>query len=340
MLIRHDAKYAPQHGIHVAPGNPFHYPLLSYRRGEGMAVPGFQELMRPLLALGQNGEVDMRSAIQQLANDFNLSEADRAERLPSGQTVLYNRAYWARTYLTRAGALRATKKGHFEITDRGRLLLQQNPNQIRVKQLKAFPEFLQFHAGTSSTEAAPVAVPDETSQETPEELVLQGINQINQKLKEQILEHVLNSAPDFFERIVIDLIVAMGYGGSRADAAKKLGRTGDEGVDGVVNEDPLGLDVVYLQAKRYAPENIIGREKIQQFSGALVGQGAHKRVFVTTSSFSAQAKQFVQKIPQRLILIDGDELTNLMLRYGVGVRTEQTIDIKRIDTDYFDLDDA
>lgn len=309
-------------------------------KGEVMAVPGFQEIMRPLLALGLNGEVDMQWAIRKLADDFNLTETDRAERLPSGQTVLYNRAYWARTYLNRAGAVRATKKGHFELTDRGRLLLQQNPSQIRVKQLKAFPEFLQFHTGNSTAEATPTVVPDEASQETPEELVLRGITQINQKLKEQILERVLSSTPDFFERIVIDLIVAMGYGGSRADAAKKLGKTGDEGVDGVVNEDPLGLDVVYLQAKRYAPENVIGREKIQQFSGALVGQGAHKGVFVTTSSFSAQAKQFVQKIPQRLILIDGDELTSLMLRYGVGVRTEQTIDIKRIDTDYFDLDEV
>ena len=161
-----------------------------------------------------------------------------------------------------------------------------------------------------------------------------------QQLKDQLLERVLASSPDFFERIVIDLIVALGYGGSRSDAAQKLGKSGDEGIDGVVKEDALGLDVVYIQAKRYASENVIGRQSVQQFAGALVGQGANKGVFVTTSSFSTNARQFVQKIPQRVVLIDGDELTSLMLRYRVGVRTEQTIELQRIDLDYFDLDDG
>jgi len=151
-----------------------------------------------------------------------------------------------------------------------------------------------------------------------------------------LLENILQASPEFFERLVIDLLVAMGYGGSRSDAAKKLGKSGDEGIDGVINEDPLGLDVVYIQAKRYAPGNTIGREKIQQFSGALVGQGASKGIFVTTSSFTSHARSYVVGIPQRIILIDGDELTNLMLRFGVGVRTEQVLEIKRLDLDYFE----
>jgi restriction system protein len=159
---------------------------------------------------------------------------------------------------------------------------------------------------------------------------------IAEKLRAQLLERIQELSPAFFERLVVDLIVAMGYGGSRNNVAQRLGRSGDEGIDGVVNEDPLGLDVVYVQAKRYAPDNSVGRERIQQFAGALVGQGASKGVFVTTSSFTSGAVQYAQRVPQRIILINGSELARLMMDYGVGVRTDRTVEVKRIDLDYFE----
>jgi restriction system protein len=179
------------------------------------------------------------------------------------------------------------------------------------------------------------AVP-ELSSATPEEMLQTAEAAIAEKLSTQLLERIQELSPAFFERLVVDLIVAMGYGGSRDGVVKRLGKSGDEGIDGVVNEDPLGLDVLYVQAKRYAPDNTVGRERIQQFAGALVGQGASKGVFVTTSSFTSGAVQYAQRVPQRIILIDGSELTRLMMQYGVGVRTDRTVELKRIDLDYFE----
>jgi restriction system protein len=307
--------------------------------------------MRPLLAFGADGhERNIQAAIAALGKEFSLTDEDRALMVPSGkQTVLANRVHWARTYLDKAGALERTRRSHFRVTDRGRALLKNLPDKIDVKALKQFPEFMAFHAPGPATEAgipgepptSPVGqMPADLPEVTPEEAIEGAEEAIRATLSGQLLSRIAELSPAFFERLVVDLIVAMGYGGSRQTVAKRLGKSGDEGIDGVVNEDPLGLDMVYIQAKRYAADNTVGRERIQQFAGALVGQAASKGVFVTTSSFTKQAKDYAEKVPQRIVLIDGAELTRLMLQYGVGVRTERVVEIKRLDLDYFDEGEA
>jgi restriction system protein len=308
-----------------------------------MAIPDYQSCMRPLLAFGlDGGEKNINEAIAAVANHFKLTDADRTELLPSGkQTVFNNRCHWARTYLDKAGALNRTRRSHFIVTERGLKLLAHNPERIDAKILKQFPEFMNFQSPANETGGEQAQEKEsqqssELSSATPEEIIQTAEAAIASALRGQLLERIADLSPTFFERLVVDLIVAMGYGGSRDSVVQRLGKSGDEGIDGVVNEDPLGLDVVYMQAKRYAPENTIGRDRIQQFAGALVGQGASKGVFVTTSSFTKQAIEYAQRVPQRIILLDGNELTRLMIRYGVGVRTERKIDLKRIDLDYFD----
>jgi restriction system protein len=312
-----------------------------------MPIPDYQSLMRPLLAFGSDGsEKNISDAINGIANQLGLTEDERHQLLPSGkQAVFSNRVHWARTYLDKAGAIKRTRRSHFVITDRGKQLLQDNPVRIDVRVLKRFPEFAAFQSPkitgeTGNNNIVPPAANDvQEPLVTPEEAVQQAEGQIFANLRSQLLIRIGELSPSFFERLVVDLVVAMGYGGTRASVVQKLGKSGDEGIDGVVNEDPLGLDVVYLQAKRYAADNTIGRERIQQFAGALVGQGASKGVFVTTSSFSKGAIEYAIKVPQRIILIDGEELTRLMVQYGVGVRIERTVEIKRIDLDYFDEGD-
>jgi restriction system protein len=291
-------------------------------------------------------EKNMNESVAFMAAYFRLSPEELAEQIPSGkQTLLANRLNWVRTYLDKAGALRRTKRGHFAITDRGHTLLAQNPDRIDARVLRQFPEFVAFQSprgervDDKAAPDAPQPLPD-LSARTPEETLQASAEAIFEALRGQLLDRIRELSPSFFERLVVDLIVSMGYGGSRDSVVQRLGKSGDEGIDGVVNEDPLGLDVVYIQAKRYAADNSIGRERIQQFAGALVGQGASKGVFVTTSFFSRGAFEYAQRVPQRIILIDGAELTRLMIRYGVGVRTERTIELRRIDLDYFEDVDA
>ena len=291
-------------------------------------------------------ERNLNEAIAFMAKYFSLSSEDLADRIPSGkQSTLANRLNWVRTYLDKAGALKRTKRGHFAITERGHALLAQNSDRVDSRVLRQFPEFVAFQSPRGERADDKVA-PDapqpisEFSMRTPEETLQASAEAIFEALRGQLLDRIRELSPSFFERLVVDLIVAMGYGGSRDSVVQRLGKSGDEGIDGVVNEDPLGLDVVYIQAKRYAADNSIGRERIQQFAGALVGQGASKGVFVTTSSFSRGAFEYAQRVPQRIILIDGAELTRLMIRYGVGVRTERTIELRRIDLDYFEDVDA
>jgi restriction system protein len=309
-----------------------------------LGIPEYQTFMRPLLAFGADGqEKNIRAAIKAIADEFHLTAEDRQLLVPSGkQTLLDNRVHWARTYLDKAGALKRTKRSHFVVTDRGKELLKQHPDRIDGHVLQQFPEFLAFKNTKPQADGSQGAVQSEDqgvpelSSATPEDMLQTAEAAIAEKLRTQLLERIQELSPAFFERLVVDLIVAMGYGGSRDSVVQKLGKSGDEGIDGVVNEDPLGLDVVYVQAKRYAPDNTVGRERIQQFAGALVGQGASKGVFVTTSSFTSGAVQYAQRVPQRIILIDRSELTRLMLQYGVGVRTDRTVELKRIDLDYFE----
>lgn len=308
-----------------------------------MAIPDYQTLMRPLLAFGSDGhEKNINDAIEALADKFNLSPEEREELLPSGkQRILANRTHWARTYLDKAGAVQKTRRSHFVVTERGMDLLRQHHDRIDAKDLRQFPEFIEFQApkienGDDLTPVVERQPPEDFSTTTPEESIQLAEAAITENLRSQLLERIGEMSPSFFERLVVDLIVAMGYGGTRNSVAKRIGKSGDEGIDGIVNEDPLGLDVVYIQAKRYAAENTVGRERIQQFAGALVGQGATKGVFVTTSSFSRGANEYAHRVPQRIILIDGNELSRLMIQYGVGVRSERAIEVRRIDLDYFD----
>ena len=308
-----------------------------------MPVPDFQTLMRPLLAYGADGgEKNIRQAIKAIADEFKLSEQELSQLVPSGkQTTLQNRVHWARTYLDKAGALKKTRRSHFIITDRGRELLTKYPNRIDLSVLNQFPEFIAFRSVKGPTDDKNVIPSDQMpptpiSSQTPEEAIQVAVDEISLNLQGQLLDRIFDLSPGFFEQLVVDLIVQMGYGGSKGAVAQKLGGSGDGGIDGIVNEDVLGLDVVYLQAKRYAKDNTVQRPMIQQFAGALVGQGASKGVFITTSSFSSGAVEFSKQVPQRIVLIDGDKLGKLMIQYGVGVRVERTVEIKRIDIDYFE----
>lgn len=308
-----------------------------------MAVPDYQSLMLPLLKYASDGtEKNIREAIASLSDEFRLTTEDKELTIPSGkETLISNRVHWARTYLDKAGVIKRTRRSHFQITSRGQEILASNPNELNVRILRQFPEFVEFQSprksilGDLSTGSEKIDDIQETAI-TPEEAIYSAEKELNNKLSTEIIERIGDMSPSFFEQLVVDLIVAMGYGGSREIVAQRIGKSGDEGIDGIVNEDPLGLDIVYIQAKRYKPDNVIGREKIQQFSGALVGQNANKGVFVTTSSFTKGAIEYAERVPQRIILINGTELANLMIRYSVGVRTERKIEIKRIDADYFE----
>lgn len=309
-----------------------------------MAVPDYQTFMRPLLLLAADGmEHGINNAIGELAEQFHLSDEDRSQLLPSGLgTVLANRVSWAKTYLMKAGALEKTRRAHFRITDRGKDLLREHPDGINSQILRKFPEFIAFQqplderSGDRKTAAADGSQSNEAPPETPEEAIERAENEITRVLQENLLSRIHELSPAFFERLVVDLIVAMGYGGSREYVAQAIGKSGDQGIDGIVNEDVLGLDRVYIQAKRYAADNVIGREQIQQFAGALVGHAASKGVFFTTSTFSRTATEYAQKVPQRIILIDGKMLTKLMVQYNVGVRRERSVELKRVDFDYFE----
>lgn len=310
-----------------------------------MAVPDFQTLMLPVLKLAAEGETRVIECVGKIAAEFGLTEADISELLPSGkQTRLKNRVYWAKSYLAQAGLVEATKRGHFRATEAGRQALQSGITKIDKNFLEQFPGYQEFKA-RSGQNAEDEASPSDTilatgttqTVKTPEERIDAAALEIDSQLRTQLLQLITQATPSFFESLIVDLLLAMGYGGSRAEAGRQIGGTGDGGVDGVIDQDALGLDMVYLQAKRYKPDNTIGEGQIREFSGALLGKGASKGVFVTTSGFSDSARRFAEAMrQQRLVLIDGDKLTRLMIKHGVGVRTERTVDLKKIDLDYFE----
>lgn len=302
-----------------------------------MAIPDYQTLMLPVLRLAAAGEQRVADAAEQIADDLGLSPDEREEMLPSGrQRLLYNRIHWAKFYLSKAGLVASPKRGRFIATDAGRALLASNPARIGVNELKDYEGFREFFSGqrSSDDDAVPVTIAptDETS--TPEEQIEAAYQAVQSALRADLLERIVQNTPAFFEQLIVDLLIAMGYGGSHKNAATQLGRSGDGGVDGVINEDRLGLNRVYVQAKRYA-ETTVGRPDVQAFVGSLVGHGATKGVFVTTSTFSSQARDYVKHLAQRVILIDGERLTDLMIEYGVGVRVSRMIEFKRLDEDFF-----
>jgi restriction system protein len=306
-----------------------------------MAIPDYQTLMLPVLQSAAAGEVSVRDAIELLARQFKLTDEERAELLPSGkQSIFTNRVQWAKTYLVKAGLLQATKRGHFTITERGREVLAQNPQRIDNSFLDQFEEFRQFRNAArlppDSGDGKQRTAPPTLEAATPEERVESASKEIEEDLRAELLDRVLKMSPAFFEKVVVDLLLAMGYGGAGADSGRRIGRTGDGGVDGVINEDALGLDIVYIQAKRYAPGNAVGVDKVREFSGAMDERGAMKGVFATTSHFAPAARAFAERVPKRLILVDGNELSRLLVRYGVGVRAVRTVELKKIDLDYFE----
>ena len=301
-----------------------------------MAIPDYQSIMLPLLKLAGDGEVHrFRRAIDALADHFKLSDEERRDLLPSGaQATFDNRVGWAKTYMMKAGLLESPKRGMFKIADRGKKVLDENPETINVPYLEQFEEFLEFrrlrHDKKASTDQKPEIV---DSEGTPEELLESAYQTLRDGLAAEILETIKNCSPEFFERLVVDLLVRMGYGGSRREAGKAIGRSGDEGIDGIIKEDRLGLDIIYVQAKRW--EGGVSRPEIQKFAGALQGQRARKGIFITTSNFSREAKDYASNIDTKIILIDGQQLVDFMLDHNVGVTTEVVYELKRMDTDYF-----
>jgi restriction system protein len=300
-----------------------------------MAIPDYQTLMLPLLKLASDGQEHKNAeAVEKLAAQLNLTEEDRREMLPSGQTTFSSRVGWARTYLGKACLLESAGRATFKITKRGRDLLATNPPAISNQVLDQYAEFRAFRERTPQPDRA-VSTHVENGQ-TPEEQLACTYQTLRRSLADDLLKRVREVPPAFFEGLVVDLLVAMGYGGSRKDAGQALGRTGDGGVDGIIKEDKLGLDVVYVQAKRWKNANTVGRPDVQAFAGSLEGHRARKGVFITTSKFSQDATEYVRRIEKKIVLINGEELAQLMIDHNIGVSEVANYSVKRIDNDYFE----
>lgn len=300
-----------------------------------MAVPDFQSFFVPVLRCTADGaDYPIAEIRHRIGADLNLTPEDLSQKLPSGvQTVFANRIAWSAVYLMKAGALERVKRGVFRITGRGKELLALNVPKLTIQNLSQYPEFVAFHKRTENGGEEVQEIRTEKAQ-TPEEQLANAYKVLRDSLANDILETVKKASPTFFEELVIDLLVAMGYGGSVEDAGKAVGQSGDGGIDGIIKEDKLGLDVVYVQAKRWS--NSVGRPVVQAFAGSLEGVRARKGVLITTSSFSQDALDYVQKIEKRIVLIDGKQLADLMIDHDIGVNVVQTYKIKRLDSDYFE----
>lgn len=311
-----------------------------------MPIPDYQTLMLPLLRLAGDGrEHAFRDAVDELAGRFQLTDEERSELLPSGGAPLFdNRVGWARTYLKQAGLLESARRGIFRISDIGKALLAKNPEKIDVALLDQFPAFRAFRSrrreknrdDTPHSVYTDSQVGDIFGSDSPEDALASAYNSMRASLETELLDQVKTSPPSFFERVVVDLILRMGYGGSKQDAGRAIGRSGDEGIDGIIKEDKLGLDTIYVQAKRW--KEVVGRPEIQKFAGALQGQRAKKGIFITTSYFSREAEEYAAKIETKIVLIDGERLASLLIDHNVGVTTVGQYEVKKIDADYFDGD--
>lgn len=307
-----------------------------------MPIPGFQTLMLPVLSLAKDGEVRISDAITSLADRFTLSPEERAEMLPSGRQARFtNRVHWAKGYLAKAGLLDQTRRGYFRASPQGLEVLKAAPEKIDIPFLMRFPAFQAFRSGTSDNAefVEEKQNTDTVSALTPDEKMRAAHAEISKSLGDELLTRIRESSPAFFERVVVRLLFAMGYGGSTDDIDENLavvGGAGDGGVDGVIDQDPLGLDRVYVQAKRYGADNLVGPHAIRDFFGSLAGFRASKGLFVTTSGFTASARQTAEGLPQKIVLVDGRQLARLLVRHEVGCRVHETLHIKRIDEDFFD----
>lgn len=298
-----------------------------------MTIPTFQEIMLPLLQLtNDESNHSQEEVIEILAKRFNLTNEEITQLLNSGSPRFKNRVVWATIYLKKALLLSPVDKGIFRITQRGKEAIIQNPPKIDMKFLSQYPEFIEFRMKKKEK-----TIEDQEEIQTPEELLEKSYDEIRQKLSQEILEKIKQNTPSFFEKLVVELLVAMGYGGSIEDAGRALGKSGDEGIDGEIKQDKLGLETIYIQAKRWADNRQVGRPEIQKFAGSLMGKGATKGVFLTTSYFTEEAYQYARNLKmQKLILIDGEELTDLMIDHNIGITEMNRYVVKKIDNDYFE----
>lgn len=301
-------------------------------------IPDYQSLMLPLLKqVSDRQEHKYRDLIEKLASEFQVTDEERKELLASGtQAIFDNRVGWAKTYLKKAGLLDSPKRATFVITDTGLATLTKNPDRIDAKYLKQFPSFIEFqNASRNETDTEEEVSIQEPNERTPEENLDKAYQRIRKSLASELLNKVVELSPTFFERLVVELLVKMGYGGSIKDAGKAIGKSGDEGIDGTIKEDKLGLDIIYIQAKRWKPGNVVGRPELHKFVGALAGQGAKKGIFITTSNFTKEALEYTPKNETKIVLIDGEQLAQLMIDYNLGCTTQQIYELKKIDSDYF-----
>ncbi len=304
-------------------------------------IPDFQSIMLPLLTLlKDDNEHSLRDIITEISNQFNLTDEERTQLLPSAnQTVISNRVGWARTYLKKANLLETPKRGVLKITEDGIVILSQNPSRIDVKFLQTLPRFQEWQQSYAN-KGDNLATGDLENKieiqtgRTPEELLGYSYNQLKEELASELIDKIKSCSPAFFELLVIDLLIKMGYGGSKREAGEVIGKSGDGGIDGIIKEDKLGLDTIYVQAKRW--ENAITIHQVRDFAGSLLGKKAKKGIFITTSSYPASAKEFVSSIEPKIVLIDGNELANLMIEYKVGVSVKKNYEVQRLDSDYFE----
>lgn len=302
-----------------------------------MSIPKFQQLMLPVLKASANREVKISDVVTSLGQELRLTDEELSELLPSGkQTTFANRVNWAKSYLGKAGLVNLTKRGHFTVSERGKAVLASPPGMIDIRFLESFPEFREFRESGNGIPSETTTQPEPNLKDlTPDEIIRSAHSDLDESLSAELLSKILSSPPDFFERLVVQLLVAMGYGGSTADAGRALGKSGDGGVDGVIDQDSLGLDRIYIQAKRYT-DNRVSPGEIRDFFGSLDRFKASKGVFFTTTSFSSLAKETADALSKRIVLIDGVQLTKLMIRFDIGCRIEETIYIKKINEEFFE----
>ena len=302
-----------------------------------MSIPDFETVMLPVMKLSYDkNEHTVMETIEELSKQFKLTEAEKSELLPSGTQYRFdNRVHWAITYLSKAGLVERTGRGVYKITESGINAVNEKPEKIDKEYLSKYEGYKEFRKRkTTAVPGGPEIDEIETTQ-TPDEAIESAYQRLRINLAQEILEKVRKVDPKFFETLVVDLLLAMGYGGSRSDAGQTVGKTGDGGIDGVINQDKLGLDVVYIQAKRWDGHNVGGQD-LRAFVGALSGRKANKGVFITTAAFTPEAKSYVNNVQQKIVLIDGDQLAQFMIDHGIGVTTSRTYDVKRIDNDYFE----
>lgn len=303
-----------------------------------MAVPTYEKFMFPVLKILSDGKMKTKKEVAtSIIQYFHFNDQDLSETLPSqAQPTYFNRMGWAITYLKKAGLLVSPSRACFQITDEGKKIVEKNISNLDSKYLKRYDSFLEFQNLSHRQDKSIESSKDFQDSTTPIENIINSYEIIKKDVCDELLAKIIEQSPDFFEQLVVDLIVSMGYGGSIEDAGKATKRTGDEGIDGIIKQDKLGLDNIYLQAKRWQKGNIVGRPEIQKFVGALAGQGARKGIFITTSSFTKEALEYKPRNETSIILIDGSKLVELMYEYNIGVTVEKRFDIKRLDSDYFD----